>query len=362
MRHSLSHIQKAILSSFVLLTLSLPAFAVQGEGINWMSDIEAAKREAAQTGKLVLIHFWSDACPPCIYMEQNVFPDPNVAAAIHRNYVPVKIKVTDKPELAQDFGIDRWPADVVITANGQRLKRTFGGRPGNEYVAAMTETMNQWNTWLAQQTPQPNPQTIPAQPVSVGPEQSIVQQQDPRQNFGSFAPQNYDQNQNYGQQSSPQQFGADTEGSYYGQQNRNFQNQNQAMASQSPGQQMPAEQQVAPGNPPLGLDGYCPVSLTETEQWVPGNVRWGVRHRGRTYLFAGPEEQKRFFEDPDRYAPVASGHDLVLLIESGTEIDGQRQFGVWYQNRVYLFSSRETSETFAQSPERYVSAYSEVMR
>ena len=73
----------------------------------------------------------------------------------------------------------------------------------------------------------------------------------------------------------------------------------------------PPQNNVVPpavaGNPPLGLDGFCPVSLSEKQQWVSGDSRWGVIHRGRTYLFAGPEEQRRFFADPDRYAPVAVG-------------------------------------------------------
>ena len=30
------------------------------------------------------------------------------------------------------------------------------------------------------------------------------------------------------------------------------------------------------GNPALGLDGFCPVSLSEKQQWVRGDPRWGA--------------------------------------------------------------------------------------
>ena len=109
-------------------------------------------------------------------------------------------------------------------------------------------------------------------------------------------------------------------------------------------------------NPPLGLDGYCPVSLSMRQQWVPGDRRWGAIHRERTYLFAGPEEQRIFFTDPDRFAPAAAGNDIVLATEQGQAVPGMRQHGVYFgnPNRIYLFSSEATLEKFAKNPNVYI--------
>jgi YHS domain-containing protein len=87
---------------------------------------------------------------------------------------------------------------------------------------------------------------------------------------------------------------------------------------------------------------------------VQGNVQWGVIHRGRTYLFAGPQEQQRFYADPDRYAPVLSGNDVVMAIDNGQMLAGRREFGAWYANRVFLFSSPGTLQAFEKDPQRYV--------
>jgi len=103
----------------------------------------------------------------------------------------------------------------------------------------------------------------------------------------------------------------------------------------------------------LCLDGFCPVSLYEKQQWLPGDRRWGAIHRGRTYLFTGPEEQRRFFTDPDRFAPVGSGNDVVLAAEQGRAVPGMREHGVFFGNRVYLFSSEESLAKFAEKPEVY---------
>jgi YHS domain-containing protein len=116
------------------------------------------------------------------------------------------------------------------------------------------------------------------------------------------------------------------------------------------------------GDPNFGLDGFCPVSLCERQQWVPGDRRWGLSHRGRTYLFAGPEEMKRFNADPDRYAPVISGNDVVMAAEQGQFVRGLREHGVFFGRRVYLFSSEESLEKFAKNPKNYANQALEALR
>jgi len=107
------------------------------------------------------------------------------------------------------------------------------------------------------------------------------------------------------------------------------------------------------GSLPLGLEGYCPVTLVDKGTWVEGRAQWGARHRGRTYLFAGADQQRTFLADPDRYAPALSGDDPVLACDTGRQVAGQRRYGVTYQARTYLFSSPETRAAFAANPQRY---------
>ena len=107
------------------------------------------------------------------------------------------------------------------------------------------------------------------------------------------------------------------------------------------------------GPMPLGLEGYCPVTVVERGSWVEGRPQWGARHRGRTYLFSGPEQQQAFLSDPDRYAPALSGDDPVLAFESGRSEPGRRAYGVSYQSRMYLFSSPESRAAFTADPDRY---------
>ena len=95
------------------------------------------------------------------------------------------------------------------------------------------------------------------------------------------------------------------------------------------------------------------MQLVENSRWQPGKKAWGAIHRGRTYLFAGPEEQRRFLANPDRYAPVSSGDDVVLLLEQGRSVSGYREHGLQFDGHVYLFAGEGTLEKFRSNPRYY---------
>ena len=104
------------------------------------------------------------------------------------------------------------------------------------------------------------------------------------------------------------------------------------------------------------LDGYCPVELQERQAWVLGDKRWGVQHLGKLYLFAGPDQWQRFFANPEKYAPVLSGMDIVAAVDGKQFVAGDRRFGGYFESRLYLFSSEENLQRFDREPNRYATA------
>jgi YHS domain-containing protein/thiol-disulfide isomerase/thioredoxin len=122
--------------------------------------------------------------------------------------------------------------------------------------------------------------------------------------------------------------------------------------------------------PPLGLDGFCPVTLVETmsknsgdrNAWKKGDRRFGAIHKGRTYLFTSADNQQRFLQNPDGYAPVLSGCDPVLYTERGQMVDGKRAFGlVTSDKHIYLFADEASRNRFEKSPAGYVGALQQAM-
>jgi YHS domain-containing protein len=121
------------------------------------------------------------------------------------------------------------------------------------------------------------------------------------------------------------------------------------------------EAQRPTSNVPLALDGYCPVTLAEQEKWEKGDVRWGVEHRGRLYLFQSPQYQQQFLADPDRFSPVLSGYDPTRYIDFGEMVPGRRRHGMWFRGKIYLFTDESSLDRFSQNPEYYAQRTHEIM-
>jgi YHS domain-containing protein len=98
-----------------------------------------------------------------------------------------------------------------------------------------------------------------------------------------------------------------------------------------------------------GFKGFCPVTLRDERELVDAAPQFMGTYEGQTYAFASLEAQRRFERDPKKYTPMSSGYDVVLLGNHGREVPGSLDYAIWYKDRLHLFSSRETLETFVEN-------------
>jgi len=122
-----------------------PAMAQQ-PGVRWQYDIESAKATARQTGRLVLVHVWTEECAPCAALEQNVFNQPGFAGALEQKFVPVKLNANEYPGTAQGFGITRVPTDVILAPDGQVLGKMISPATPMAYLAEMNQLANAFSS------------------------------------------------------------------------------------------------------------------------------------------------------------------------------------------------------------------------
>ncbi len=464
--------------------------AAQEPGIQWMSDLEAAKAQAKQTGRLVLVHFWTPSCQPCLMLDQTVFNQANVAATLEQRFVLVKLNANENSATAQGFGITRVPTDVIITPDGQVVGKlispptpagylaevtqaaaNYAVTPGGNYAAAVSQAPMQsaFPPGASVNAAYANlpiaPGTVPAmaefsnlpQPTQTAPMLGVV----PPSSFASngvnanapvgatpppitpigVTPPPAPPLTTYNPLASNPAYGAQAT-SGYGQptapalaaqpvgpvqvENRYAAapgfatgtaavsaqpvaassqpfvpqppvgvapsgdngtpalitgtssaalslNPNMGAANVPPASAagtggvaasaahpnaglvagVPDPSQLPAGAPPLGFDGYCPVSMRNHWKWVPGDPRWGVVHRGRTYWFSSQNEQQQFWADPDRFSPALSGMDPVMAIDHQQQVPGKREHSIDYDNLFYMFSSEATLAQFTANPERY---------
>ena len=394
-----------------LISLGCTAVDAKASEIRWMGDLQLAKQLSVQSGRPLLVHFWAPWCSPCKQMEQTTFVDPNVVRLLGDHYIPVKLNV-DHPEskqIAAQHGVRGVPADLVIAPDGQILAKSPGMLDSPRYTAMLTQAVAMLQETRMASRPempappiaspmtstQPQPQNFtpgstqpPSYPVYSGPapSQAVQPQQSQPQQFAQNQPQpQLNQYQAAPAQPMQPQNMMPQQGAYaettlpsnppfatqpqlppqQPQQQPQQPQPQQQVAVNAPMQQPVAPQQNVPSpNAPAqkapvsyGLEGYCPVELTISEKWVPGNQQYGAVHQGVVYLFAGPEQQKQFLADPDRFAPANRGFDIVLSTETGQNVPGKRQHGVFLingnrnQRQIYLFSSEATLKKFQDQME-----------
>lgn len=125
--------------------------------------------------------------------------------------------------------------------------------------------------------------------------------------------------------------------------------------------ELPINDAASRTDKPLALDGFCPVTLVQSQDWKRGTPEFGAVHRGRTYLFLGHREQAEFLADPDRFSPVLSGFDPVKFSETGEFVAGKRQFGVFYGEQIFLFADKAARQQFEASPQVFAKTAHQAM-
>jgi protein disulfide-isomerase len=112
------------------------------------------------------------------------------------------------------------------------------------------------------------------------------------------------------------------------------------------------------------LDGYCPVSLLDSDKWAEGKPEFGVIHLGQLYLFADGESMKKFLDDPEPYTPVLNGIDVVRFFEEKRIVPGKRDFGARdpEHNRMFFFADEAAMLHFESHHTRYTEAAIAVTR
>jgi protein disulfide-isomerase len=120
----------------------------------WLTDFEAAKKQASAEGKPILVNFsGSDWCGWCIRLDQEVFSQKDFQAFAGKEVVlllldfpaskqqPEALAAQNK-KLAEKYGVRGFPTVLVLDAKGEVLGRT-GYRPGGAeaYVKHVRELM-----------------------------------------------------------------------------------------------------------------------------------------------------------------------------------------------------------------------------
>lgn len=113
---------------------SLPSATRSGQGIEWQHDLEAAKRAAAASNRLVLIDVWAPWCHWCQPLEENVFSRQEVIRAIEDHYVPVRLDYDQHRATVRQYEVKGVPWVVILSPDGDLVDQFNTPQSAEKYV------------------------------------------------------------------------------------------------------------------------------------------------------------------------------------------------------------------------------------
>lgn len=93
--------------------------------VNWYS-YQQGLQKAKNQEKKVYLYFFSDNCHFCRVMDKKTFTSESVIAKLNKHFLPVRVNMGEKRELAKDYNIKGVPCSWFLKQSGEKI----GGRPG----------------------------------------------------------------------------------------------------------------------------------------------------------------------------------------------------------------------------------------
>lgn len=258
-------------------------------GKAWSHKLAEAQAEAIQLDRPVVLHFHASWCNPCRQMDGDVLSTGEVKRVLSERIVGVKIDLDEHPEIAAAYGVETIPADVILSPQGRKLAQSVGYQNRPQYIQMLLKAESDYQRSKPTPVPPPVPQPTP---------KPVPPPIDPEEKKLILPPS--------------------------------------------------TDRELI-----VGLDGFCPVTLWRTRQWVKGNTRFGADFQGVRFYFTSRQERDEFILKPSQYAPQLLGCDPVVLWDKERAIAGTPTYAAFFDGELFLFASTASRARFRADPPQF---------
>ena len=127
---------------FFLIVFVSSLFAVDWSGkVNWAMSFDVARNVAKSSNKLIMVDIALTTCPPCMYLAEKVYTDPEVSKYINDNFVPV-FYLADQdalPVTIQNYFTGSTPTILFLKPNGELVYSMIRARPPQIFLKILKE-------------------------------------------------------------------------------------------------------------------------------------------------------------------------------------------------------------------------------
>ena len=97
-------------------------------------SFDAASRQAAQTGKIVLVDFYTTWCGPCKLLDKNTWTDAAVIELLEQKTVALRIDAEKEAALSKRFKIEAYPSVLLLKPDGTEIDRLVGYKEPKAFI------------------------------------------------------------------------------------------------------------------------------------------------------------------------------------------------------------------------------------
>ncbi len=109
----------------LLLTLLIGNNPLTASDYFIQNNLEQAKQQATQEGKLIFVDFWAEWCNPCKWMDEQTFSNQQVKEYLSSEYISVRVDIDNFQgyNLKEEYSIRYLPTLLVLNEQGQVIKK-----------------------------------------------------------------------------------------------------------------------------------------------------------------------------------------------------------------------------------------------
>jgi len=111
----------------IIATFLLGSWAMRGPGVTWQPYTDQALSQAREAHKPVIIDFYATWCTPCRELDEITFHNPDVVELAARDFVMLKVDLTQKgnalhARLLNRYDVKGVPTVVFLDGQGNECR------------------------------------------------------------------------------------------------------------------------------------------------------------------------------------------------------------------------------------------------